>query len=136
MHILVAEDNPVNQKWIKKILSKIGYECEIVENGKVVLETVSHEHFDLILMDVQMPEMDGMEATRMIRVCLENQPVIIAMTANVMQGDREECMQSGMNDYISKPVELNILLSMLEKWALLIKEKKQVMMQEKNIGLL
>lgn len=132
LRILVAEDNPVNQKWIKKILSKIGYECEIVENGKVVLEKVSHEHFDLILMDVQMPEMDGMEATRMIRVCLENQPVIIAMTANVMQGDREECMQSGMNDYISKPVELNELLSMLEKWALSIIEQKE---RIKNIRL-
>jgi len=125
LRILVAEDNPVNQKWIKKILNKIGYQCEIVENGKVVLERVSHDHFDLILMDVQMPEMDGMEATRMIRVCLETQPVIIAMTANVMQGDREECMQSGMNDYISKPVELNELLGMLEKWALWIKEKKE-----------
>ena len=125
LRILVAEDNPVNQKWIKKILNKIGYECEIAENGKVVLERVSHDHFDLILMDVQMPEMDGMEATRMIRVCLETQPVIIAMTANVMQGDREECMQSGMNDYISKPVELNELLGMLEKWALSIMEQKE-----------
>ena len=114
MRILVAEDNPVNQKWIKKILNKIGYECEIAENGKVVLEKVSYDHFDMILMDVQMPEMDGMEATRMIRVCLETQPVIIAMTANVMQGDREECMQSGMNDYISKPVELNELLGCLK----------------------
>ena len=132
LRILVAEDNPVNQKWIKKILNKIGYECEIVENGKVVLERVSHDHFDLILMDVQMPEMDGMEATRMIRVCLETQPVIIAMTANVMQGDREECMQSGMNDYISKPVELNELLGMLEKWALSIKDKKE---RIKNAGM-
>ena len=132
LRILVAEDNPVNQKWIKKILNKIGYECEIVENGKVVLERVSHDHFDLILMDVQMPEMDGMEATRMIKVCLETQPVIIAMTANVMQGDREECMQSGMNDYISKPVELNELLGMLEKWALSIKDKKERL---KNAGM-
>ena len=80
-----------------------------------------------------MPEMDGMEATRMIRVCLETQPVIIAMTANVMQGDREECMQSGMNDYISKPVELNELLGMLEKWALSIKEKKESLKNEKIV---
>ena len=133
LRILVAEDNPVNQKWIKKILSKIGYECAIAENGKVVLEIVGHEHFDLIFMDVQMPEMDGLEASRMIRVCLETQPVIIAMTANVMQGDREECIQSGMNDYISKPVELNVLLKILEKWAILIKEKKLSSMPEKNI---
>ena len=133
LRILVAEDNPVNQKWIKKILNKIGYDCEIAENGKIVLERVSHDHFDMILMDVQMPEMDGMEATRMIRVCLETQPVIIAMTANVMQGDREECMQSGMNDYISKPVELNELLGMLEKWALSIKEKKESLKNERIV---
>ncbi len=133
LKILVAEDNPVNQKWIKKILSKIGYHCEIAENGKVVMEKVSFEHYDLILMDVQMPEMDGLEATRMIRLCLETQPVIIAMTANAMQGDRDECIQSGMNDYISKPVVLNVLLNMLEKWALLIKEKKQFAMQEKSL---
>ncbi len=133
LHILVAEDNPVNQKWIKKILSKIGYQCEMAENGKAVMEKVSLENFDLILMDVQMPEMDGLEATRMIRLCLETQPVIIAMTANAMQGDRDECIQSGMNDYISKPVELNVLLNMLEKWALLIKEKKQNSVREKNL---
>lgn len=126
LNILVAEDNPVNQKWIKKILVKTGYEIDIAENGKVVMEKVSNEQYDLILMDVQMPEMDGLEATRMIRLCLDKQPIIIAMTANAMQGDRDQCIQSGMNDYISKPVELNILLAMLEKWALIIKDKKQL----------
>ncbi|MEO7960672.1 MAG: response regulator [Ginsengibacter sp.] len=126
LRILVAEDNPVNQKWIKKILGKIGYQCEIAENGNVVMEKVSFEKYDLVLMDVQMPEMDGLEATRMIRLCLEVQPVIIAMTANAMQGDREKCIQSGMNDYISKPVELHILLSMLEKWALFVQSKKEL----------
>ncbi len=134
LRILVAEDNPVNQKWIKKILSKIGYQCEMADNGNTVMEKVSLENFDLILMDVQMPEMDGLEATRMIRLCLETQPVIIAMTANAMQGDRDICIQSGMNDYISKPVELNVLLNMLEKWALLIKEKKQNSIREKNLS--
>ncbi|MDQ6764438.1 MAG: response regulator [Bacteroidota bacterium] len=126
LHILVAEDNPVNQKWIKKILSKIGYQCDIACNGKVVMEKVSLDNYDLVLMDVQMPEMDGLEATKMIRLCLEVQPIIIAMTANAMQGDRDECIQSGMNDYISKPVELSVLLNMLEKWALLIREKKAI----------
>jgi CheY-like chemotaxis protein len=125
LSILIAEDNPVNQKWTTKTLSKLGYRPEVVMNGKEVLEVVSNKQYDLILMDVQMPEMDGMEATRMIRLCLEVQPVIIAMTANVMQGDRQDCMQSGMDDYISKPVELNELMRMLEKWALLINEKKQ-----------
>ncbi|MEP7229670.1 MAG: response regulator [Ginsengibacter sp.] len=134
LRILVAEDNPVNQKWIKKILSKIGYQCEMADNGNTVMEKVSLENFDLILMDVQMPEMDGLEATRMIRLCLETQPVIIAMTANAMQGDRDICIQAGMNDYISKPVELNVLLNMLEKWALLIKENKQNSIREKNLS--
>jgi len=67
-------------------------------------------------MDVQMPEMDGLEATRMIRTCLQIQPVIIAMTANVMQGDRDACMQAGMDDYMSKPIDLKELLNQLEKW--------------------
>ena len=136
LRILIAEDNPINQKWITKILIRLGYQYKIGNNGKEILEIVSNEIYDLILMDVQMPEMDGLEATRMIRLCLEVQPVIIAMTANVMQGDREECMQAGMDDYISKPVELNILLNMLEKWALSIKEKKQATIQEKNMGLI
>jgi CheY-like chemotaxis protein len=125
LRILIAEDNPINQKWTTKILSKLGYESQVAENGKEVLEVVSHEQYDLILMDVQMPEMDGLEATRMIRLCLQSQPVIIAMTANVMHGDRQACMQAGMNDYISKPVELNELVNMLEKWGLMIKEKRQ-----------
>jgi len=124
LRILVAEDNTVNQKWITKILTKMGYQPAIAENGKVVLEMVGHEQYDLILMDVQMPEMDGLEATKMIRLCLDKQPVIIAMTANVMHGDRQACIQAGMDDYISKPVELPALINMLEKWALVIKEKK------------
>jgi len=126
LKILLAEDNLVNQNWTTKILTKLGYQTDVVNNGKEVLEVVSAKQYDLILMDVQMPEMDGLEATRMIRLCLEAQPVVIAMTANVMQGDRQECMQSGMDDYISKPVELNDLVAMLEKWGLLVKEKKQL----------
>jgi len=129
LHILIAEDNPINQKWTTKILSRLGYQTVIAENGKQVLEVVSNEQYDLILMDVQMPEMDGLEATRMIRLCLQAQPVIIAMTANVMHGDRQACMQAGMDDYISKPVELNELVNMLEKWALQIKEKRQILSQ-------
>ena len=123
LRILVAEDNPVNQKWTIKILSKMGYKAVIAENGKMVLEIAGHEDFDLILMDVQMPEMDGLEATKMIRLCNDKQPVIIAMTANVMHGDRQACIQAGMDDYISKPVELAALVDMLEKWALVIRER-------------
>ncbi|MGC4036103.1 MAG: response regulator [Chitinophagaceae bacterium] len=124
LRILIAEDNEVNQKWTSKILKKLGYTATIAENGKIVLDKVSVDNYDLILMDVQMPEMDGLEATRMIRVCLEKQPVIIAMTANVMHGDRQACIQAGMDDYISKPVELSALVNMLEKWGTRINEKK------------
>lgn len=124
LRILIAEDNRMNQKLAMRILGKLGYDPDIAENGKEVLEEVSKRNYDLILMDVQMPEMDGLEATRMIRVCLENQPVIIAMTANAMQGDREECLKNGMDDYISKPVNLEELVIMLEKWAVQVKVKQ------------
>ena len=124
LRILVAEDNLVNQKWAAKILDKMGYQPDIADNGHMVLDMVDRSAYDLILMDVQMPGMDGLEATKMIRVCLNKQPVIIAMTANVMHGDRMACMQAGMDDYISKPVQLSELVNMLEKWALVITDKK------------
>jgi len=126
LRILVAEDNLVNQKWATKILGKMGYQPDIADNGHMVLDMVDRSSYDLILMDVQMPGMDGLEATKMIRVCLNKQPVIIAMTANVMHGDRMACMQAGMDDYISKPVQLGELVNMLEKWALVITDKKLV----------
>jgi CheY-like chemotaxis protein len=122
LNILIAEDNPINQQFAVKILNRLGFKPEVANNGKEVLEIVSHKKYDLILMDVEMTEMDGLEATRMIRLCLESQPVIIAMTANAMQGDREICLQAGMDDYLSKPVELKELVLILEKWALAIKE--------------
>jgi CheY-like chemotaxis protein len=124
MRIMIAEDNPVNQKWAIKILGKLGYQADIANNGHEALDMVGKAAYDLILMDVQMPEMDGLEATKMIRVCLSKQPTIIAMTANVMHGDRMACMQAGMDDYISKPVQLGELVNMLEKWALVISDKK------------
>ncbi len=118
LNILIAEDDKMNQKLVTKVLNKLGYEPQVAENGKDVLEVVSQKHFDLILMDVQMPEMDGLEATRMIRVCLTEQPIIIAMTANTLQGDREDCLKAGMDDYIGKPVRLDGLVNIIEKWAL------------------
>ncbi len=122
LRILIAEDDPMNQLFAVKILNRLGYDPDVAENGKEVLEMVSLERYDFILMDVEMPVMDGLEATRMIRLCLEVQPVIIAMTANAMQGDREICLKSGMDDYVSKPVELEELVGMLEKWALPAKQ--------------
>ncbi|MHA4806487.1 two-component regulator propeller domain-containing protein [Flavitalea flava] len=116
MRILVAEDNPINQQLTMMILSKMGYSPGIAENGLQVLDRLREFYFDLILMDIQMPEMDGLEATRVIRKTQDRQPIIIAMTANAMRGDQEECLAEGMDDYLSKPVNLEELVSMLEKW--------------------
>ena len=124
LRILIAEDNVTNQKLALKVLSKLGYKPDIAKDGKEVLEIVSTKNYDVILMDVQMPEMDGLEASRMIRMCLTVQPTIIAMTANTLQGDREACLQAGMDDYISKPINLQDLVNILEKWAINIEEKR------------
>ena len=123
MRILVGEDNLMNQELITMILKRLGYTVDISQNGKEVLEIVSETNYDLIFMDIQMPEMDGLEATRMIRLCLSVQPVIIAMTANAMLGDREECIRAGMDDYISKPLNIEELVVLLEKWAQHVQEK-------------
>jgi len=77
---------------------------------------VPDKNYDIVFMDLLMPAMDGIEATKMIRLCLEAQPVIIAMTASAMDGDKEKCIEAGMNDYISKPVSINELMNLLEKW--------------------
>jgi CheY-like chemotaxis protein len=122
LRILVGEDDLMNQQMVKMTLNKLGYDINICNNGKEVLEEVSVEKYDLILMDVQMPEMDGLEATRMIRLCLTEQPVIIAMTANTLQGDREMCLAAGMDDYISKPVKIEELVDLLEKWSLQVQQ--------------
>jgi signal transduction histidine kinase len=117
LRILVAEDNIINLQLIRHILVSLGYEPDSVENGELAVAAAAEKPYDLILMDVQMPEMDGLEATKQIRRSLSRQPVIIALTANAMQGDREECLGAGMNDYISKPVRLQELMRLLEKWA-------------------
>ena len=117
LRILIGEDDVMNQQLAMMIFKRLGYQVDIASNGKEVLEIVSNKNYDLIFMDVQMPEMDGLEATRMIRLCLTVQPVIIAMTANAMLGDREECLRSGMDDYISKPINFQELTGLLEKWA-------------------
>jgi signal transduction histidine kinase/DNA-binding response OmpR family regulator len=118
LNILIAEDNLINQKVIMHILDKLGYKPEIADNGKTAVEAAGQTHFDVILMDMQMPEMDGLQATRVIRQTLTKQPVIIALTANTIQGDKEECLQAGMNDFISKPIKLDELTGKLVKWSL------------------
>ena len=116
LRILLVEDNMINQQLALIILSRMGYSPGIAVNGKEVLDRLLDEYFDLILMDIQMPEMDGLEATRIIRTSHSAQPLIIAMTANAARKDREECLAAGMNDYLSKPVNLDELVNMLEKW--------------------
>ncbi|HEY0054918.1 MAG TPA: response regulator, partial [Pedobacter sp.] len=123
LKILIAEDDAMNQKMVIKVLNKLGYEPKMTSNGNEVLEEVSLNNYDVILMDVQMPEMDGLEATKMIRLCLSVQPTIIAMTANTLQGDRDMCIRAGMDDYISKPVKLEELVNVLEKWSMHSQQK-------------
>jgi len=118
LSILIAEDDKLNQKFAEKVLGKLGYKPHIANNGQEVLELVSQRNYDILLMDVQMPVMNGLEATKMIRLCLAEQPFIIAMTANSLQGDREECIMAGMDDYISKPINLKELVTVLEKYGL------------------
>lgn len=123
LRILVGEDNEMNRQLVLMILKRLGYSADVSVNGKELLEVVSEKNYDLIFMDVQMPEMDGLETTRMIRLCLSSQPVIVAMTANAMLGDREECLRAGMDDYISKPLHFDELVRLLEKWAQHIQER-------------
>ncbi|MEW6759825.1 MAG: response regulator [Pseudomonadota bacterium] len=109
--ILVAEDNTINQKVIKQLLRHLGYRADVVANGLEALEALERQDYQIILMDMQMPEMDGLEATRRLRQRFRgaNAPYIIAMTANAMPGDRERCLEAGMNDYVPKPIELVVL---------------------------
>jgi len=109
LKILLAEDNVVNQKVALLSFSKLGYNADVVANGLEVIEALQRQDYDLIFMDVQMPEMDGIEATKRIRQNLKKNIYIIAMTANAMTGDREKYLEVGMNDYIPKPVNLELL---------------------------
>jgi CheY-like chemotaxis protein len=115
--ILLAEDNPINMRLGLQVLSKLGYNADSAFHGKDVLEAMRHKQYDIILMDIQMPEMDGLETTRFIRRQSNYQPVIIAMTANAMQGDKEVCLAAGMDDYMSKPIKFENLIGVLKKWA-------------------
>ncbi|MBA4058648.1 MAG: hypothetical protein C0490_28285, partial [Marivirga sp.] len=124
MKILIAEDNEVNQKLAIRVLSKLGYSADIASNGMEAIGSFTKIQYDLIFMDIQMPEMDGLEATQKIRNLLEIQPVIIAMTANAMQGDREECIKAGMDDYISKPFNIDKLVDSIERWAKVLQERR------------
>jgi len=111
LKILLAEDNIINQKVALLIFKKLGYEIDIADNGKEVTNRVKNQQYDVVFMDIQMPEMDGLEATQWIRHNLpqDSQPHIIAMTANALTSDREMCLSAGMNDYLSKPFAIDLL---------------------------
>jgi signal transduction histidine kinase/CheY-like chemotaxis protein/HPt (histidine-containing phosphotransfer) domain-containing protein len=117
LHILLAEDNATNQKLAQRLLGRIGYHPDVAANGLEVLDALNRQWYDVVLMDVQMPEMDGLEATRRLRSLFPSaqQPQVIAMTANAMQGDREMCLAAGMDDYISKPIRIEALVEALSK---------------------
>jgi CheY-like chemotaxis protein len=111
LSILIAEDSLINQKLAERILRKLGYSTDIVSDGTQVLDSLRMKDYNVILMDVRMPEMDGIETTQIIRQMAIEQPYIIAMTANSMSEDKAECLNIGMNDYISKlyvPVSLAV----------------------------
>jgi len=128
LKILIAEDNIINQKLIIRILAQLGYKADVVGNGLEVIETLKRQRYDMIFMDIQMPDMDGIEATKYIIKNLksEERPNIIAMTANVMHGDREKCINAGMDDYIGKPVLIDDVQKIIIKWADFAKNKKSV----------
>ena len=117
LRILLAEDILVNQKLALRLLQQMGYRADVASNGLEAIQSVERQPYDLILMDVQMPEMDGLEASR--RICARwprgQRPTIIAMTANAMQGDREMCLEAGMDDYVSKPIRPDELIKALLK---------------------
>lgn len=117
--VLIAEDNVVNQKVAFRILERMGIRSDIVENGKQAVDAILTDHYDIIFMDMEMPEMDGLEATRIIKKLQlgdRTLPIIIAMTANALQEDRERCFEAGMDDFIAKPISLELTRKMLIKW--------------------
>jgi signal transduction histidine kinase/DNA-binding response OmpR family regulator len=117
LRILLAEDNVVNQKLALRLLERMGYRADLASNGVEAVESVMRQTYDVVLMDVQMPEMDGLEASRRITKdkAPDQRPRIIAMTANAMQGDREMCLAAGMHDYVAKPIRVPILIEALKR---------------------
>jgi CheY-like chemotaxis protein len=116
LRILLAEDNVVNQKLALRLLSQMGYRADVASNGIEAIESVGRQAYDVVLMDVQMPEMDGLEASRRIVANAQSggaRPRIVAMTANAMAGDREMCLAAGMDDYITKPIRVDALVEAL-----------------------
>ena len=115
LRLLIAEDNPVNQRVATRMLLKLGYQADVVENGRLAVEAVQRQAYDVIFMDVQMPELDGLEAARRIKARPGPAPWIVALTAHALEHDRQQCLAAGMNDFLSKPVQLNELTAALDR---------------------
>ena len=115
LRILLAEDNVVNQKLALRLLQQMGYRADLASNGLEAIQCIERQPYDVVLMDVQMPEMDGLEASRRItsKWTAQQRPRIVAMTANAMQGDREDCLAAGMDDYVTKPIRVEALVQAL-----------------------
>ncbi len=127
LKILLVEDNAVNQKVASRLIEKLGYTTDLASNGIEALSIIQSNEYDIVLMDLLMPEMDGLEATKHIKELKTSgrRPKIIAMTANSMLGDRELCIDAGMDDYINKPIRIDELEAALEKWLNIIEEEKE-----------
>ena len=124
LNILVAEDNIINQKLINRLFQILGYSIHLVANGLEVLQVLGRLQFDIIFMDIQKPEMDGLEATRQIidKYGVER-PLIIAITANAHNVDRERCLTTGMDDFLNKPLTINQVKECIEKWTMMVPGK-------------
>ncbi|BAU64276.1 two-component sensor histidine kinase [Stanieria sp. NIES-3757] len=124
VRLLIVEDYPDNRELLMIMLQAIGYQPDWVSNGQEAIALLEQKEYDVILMDCQMPEMDGYEATRIIRQRESSQrhTIIIGLTAHVMKGDREKCLEVGMDDYLSKPIDLDKLIKILDDWLQTIPE--------------
>ncbi|RPJ37932.1 MAG: response regulator [Planctomycetaceae bacterium] len=134
LRVLLVDDNPINQKVGLSILLKLGYHADLAGNGLEAIKALEQKTYDLLFLDVQMPEMDGLEAARQIcqRWPTEKRPFIIAMTGNALIGDREKCLAAGMDDYISKPVRLGEIQAVLERWGPLKSKARAGMSRHKK----
>ena len=117
VRILMAEDNRINQRVGQLILERAGFKIDIVSDGSEAVAAHEAQPYDLILMDCQMPNMDGLEACRTIRLIGPPQPVIVAVTANALAGEREKCLAAGMNDFLSKPFKADELVALVRRWS-------------------
>jgi CheY-like chemotaxis protein len=117
LKILLVEDNPVNRNVALSLLARLGYKADSVANGAEAVNALVERSYDLVMMDLQMPVMDGLEATRELRrrLAADRQPAIVAVTANALLGDREMCLAAGMNDYVTKPLKLDGLAAAIRR---------------------